>query len=104
MGPGSLAAVLAFYDWGNTRERNRGHCYRFLASRSCFKNGRLAVEATGPRETSYLWHSHNMRRKPNKAPEPTTFAVTSRAIVRLIEMKQQNPDRDAARAAPAKAV
>ena len=40
----------------------------------------------------------------NKTPEPTTFTVTSRAIVRLIEMKQQNPDRDAARAAPAKVV
>jgi TonB family protein len=40
---------------------------------------------------------------PNKAP-PTTFAVTSRAIVRVIEMKQQNPDREAARAAPAKVV
>ena len=41
---------------------------------------------------------------PNKAPEPTTFAVTSRATVRLIEMKQQNPIRDTARAAPAKVV
>ena len=44
------------------------------------------------------------RSSPNKAPEPTTFAVTSRAIVRLIEMKQRNPNRDAARAAPAKVV
>jgi hypothetical protein len=43
-------------------------------------------------------------RRANKAPEPTTFAVTSRAIVRLIEMKQQNPNCDAARAAPAKVV
>ena len=41
---------------------------------------------------------------PNKAPEPTTFAVTSRATVGLIEMKQQNPNRVAARAAPAKVV
>ena len=41
---------------------------------------------------------------PNKAPEPTTFAVTSRAIVRLSEMKQQNPHRYVARAAPAKVV
>jgi hypothetical protein len=45
-----------------------------------------------------------MNKMPNKAPEPTTFAVTSRAIVRLIEMKPQNPDCDAARAAPAKVV
>jgi hypothetical protein len=36
---------------------------------------------------------------PNKAPEPTTFAVTSRPTVRVTEMKQQNPSRDAARAA-----
>ena len=41
---------------------------------------------------------------PNKAPEPTTFAVTARAIVRFTEMKQRNPNRDAARAAPAKVV
>jgi hypothetical protein len=41
---------------------------------------------------------------PNKPPEPTTFAVTSRAIVRVIEMKQQIPDCGAARAAPAKVV
>jgi hypothetical protein len=40
----------------------------------------------------------------NKAPEPTTFAVTSRAIVRTFEMKRSNPNRDAARAAPAKVV
>jgi len=40
----------------------------------------------------------------NKAPEPTTFAVTSRATVPVFEMKQQNPNRDVARAAPAKVV
>jgi hypothetical protein len=40
----------------------------------------------------------------NKAPEPTTFAVTSRAIVRTFEMKRSNLNRDAARAAPAKVV
>jgi hypothetical protein len=45
-----------------------------------------------------------MNKRPNKAPEPTTFAVTSRATVRFLEMKQQNLDRDAARAAPAKVV
>ena len=42
--------------------------------------------------------------RANKAPEPTTFAVTSRATVRLSEMKQQNAHRDFARAAPAKVV
>jgi hypothetical protein len=41
---------------------------------------------------------------PNKAPEPTTFAVTSRAIVPNFKMKQQNPHCDDARAAPAKVV
>jgi hypothetical protein len=45
-----------------------------------------------------------MTKRPNKAPEPTTFAVTSRAIEGVIEMKQRNPDRDVARAAPAKVV
>jgi hypothetical protein len=48
--------------------------------------------------------NHLMAKKPNKAPEPTTFAVTSRAIVRLTEMKQPNPNCDEARAAPAKVV
>jgi hypothetical protein len=46
----------------------------------------------------------NPEKRPNKAPEPTTFAVTSRAIVRLIEMKPQTPNRHAARVAPAKVV
>jgi hypothetical protein len=44
------------------------------------------------------------RKRANKAPEPTTLAVTSRAILRLFEMKQQIPNRDAARAAPARVV
>jgi hypothetical protein len=33
-----------------------------------------------------------------------TLSVTSRAIVRLTEMKQQNHNRDAAQAAPTKVV
>jgi hypothetical protein len=41
---------------------------------------------------------------PNKAPEPTTFAVTPRATVRVFEMQHQNPNRDVARVAPAKVV
>ena len=45
-----------------------------------------------------------MPNPPNKAPEPTTFAVTPRATIRLIEVKQLNLNRDAARAAPAKVV
>jgi hypothetical protein len=45
-----------------------------------------------------------VKNQPNKAPEPTTFAVTSRAIVRFLEMKQQNLIYDAARAAPTKVV
>jgi hypothetical protein len=57
-------------------------------------------------------HSDSIRRtvaapegeKPNKAPEPTTFAVTSRAILRSCEMKHPNLNRGAARAAPAKVV
>ena len=40
----------------------------------------------------------------NKAPEPTTMAVTPRAIVRVIEMKPQTPNRHAARGAPATVV
>src|SRR5437899_555661 len=43
-------------------------------------------------------------KRPNKAPEPTTMAVTPRAIVRVIEMKPQNLNRNAARGAPAMVV
>ena len=42
--------------------------------------------------------------EPNKAPEPTTFAVTSRAIVRVTDRRARNVRRIAARAAPAKVV
>jgi hypothetical protein len=42
--------------------------------------------------------------EPNKAPEPTTMAVTPRAIVRAFEMKPQTPNRHAARGAPATVV
>jgi hypothetical protein len=52
---------------------------------------------------SLAQHCSN-RPSPNKSPEPTTFAVTSRATVRLSEMKQRNPNWDIARAAPAKVV
>ena len=41
---------------------------------------------------------------PNKAPEPTPSAVTPHAIEGVIELKQQNPIRDAARSAPAAVV
>src|SRR5260221_9375663 len=41
------------------------------------------------------------KKRPNKAPEPTTMAVTPRAIVRVIEMKPQTAHRHAARDAPA---
>ena len=43
-------------------------------------------------------------KRPNKAPEPTTMAVTPRAIVRVIEMKLGNPNRHVARGAPATVV
>jgi hypothetical protein len=45
-----------------------------------------------------------MKNRANKALEPTTFAVTSRAIEGVLEVKHQNPNRIAARAAPAKVV
>ncbi|MGH8592278.1 MAG: hypothetical protein ACREXX_24080, partial [Gammaproteobacteria bacterium] len=40
---------------------------------------------------------------PNKAPEPTTFAVTSRALVRIADGRAWTVRPIAARAAPAKA-
>ena len=42
--------------------------------------------------------------RANKAPEPTTMAVTPRAIARISEMKTQTPIRHAARGAPATVV
>ena len=44
------------------------------------------------------------RRSPNKSPEPTTMAVTPRAIARISEMKPWTPNRHAARGAPATVV
>ena len=43
-------------------------------------------------------------RSPNKAPEPTTMAITPRAIARVIELKPQNMHRSSARGAPATVV
>jgi hypothetical protein len=40
-------------------------------------------------------------KRPNKAPEPTTTAVTSRAIEFKSEMKRSNKIASEARAAPA---
>ena len=45
-----------------------------------------------------------MKNRANKAPEPTTMAVTPRAIAVILELKPQNPNRDAARGAPAMVV
>jgi len=45
-----------------------------------------------------------MKKRPNKAPEPTTMAVTPRAISRVTEMKPQTEIRHAARGAPAMVV
>jgi hypothetical protein len=45
-----------------------------------------------------------VRKTPNKAPEPTTFAVTPRASPRVIELKRRIADRHPARGAPAKVV
>ena len=45
-----------------------------------------------------------MKEKPNKAPEPTTFAVTSRAMARFTEGETQTVRSIVARAAPAKVV
>ena len=45
-----------------------------------------------------------MNNEPNKAPEPTTFAVTSRATARFTEGRARNVRPITARAAPAKVV
>ena len=44
------------------------------------------------------------KKEPNKAPEPTAFAVTPRAISRISEVNLLIANRNAARGAPAKAV
>ena len=43
-------------------------------------------------------------RSPNKTLEPTPGAVTPRATESISEVKPQNPNRDAARGAPAMVV
>jgi hypothetical protein len=44
------------------------------------------------------------RKRPNKAPEPTSGSVTPRAIEGMVETKQWNENRSPARVAPAPAV
>jgi hypothetical protein len=85
--------------YGTRRINGAGHFLPFLAA------DKFGIEIEKPgfdRETTAP--KVQLAEEPNKAPEPTTFAVTSRAIVRFTEMKQQNPNRDVARAAPAKVV
>jgi hypothetical protein len=43
-------------------------------------------------------------KSPNKAPEPTTMAVTPRATSRDADLKRRNQDRNVARGAPATVV
>jgi hypothetical protein len=71
---------------------------------AAFGSVRLMAAACPGLECVLAPSSFALGAEPNKAPEPTTFAVTSRAIVGLIEMELQNPNRIVARAAPAKVV
>src|SRR5688572_13726156 len=86
------------------KEKLRRRCSEVIApSSSDLKSS--DDEVRGSRSLSCVLTRVRLRTpKPNKAPEPTTFAVTSRATVRLLEMNQRNPNRNAARAAPAKVV
>ena len=71
------------------------------------KHGPEKERASGaPREISRLSSLPRRRhsQSPNKAPEPTPSAVTPRAIVGVIELKQWSPICDAARGAPAAVV
>jgi hypothetical protein len=65
----------------------REHQVRGLPARSRFSSLRLSLSP-----------------EPNKAPEPTTFAVTSRAILRFTEGRARIVRPIVARAAPAKVV
>ena len=62
----------------------------------------MIAKATHP--TQCIFGLTPDRQSPNKTPEPTTFAVTSRAIVRFTEGRARTVRQIAARAAPAKVV
>ena len=71
-------------------------------------NPRIGRELLGP---SYgdlgvtgFARSMGYARSPNKSPEPTSCAVTSRAIGMKIELKRHNLSSNQARAMPAQAV
>jgi len=55
-------------------------------------------------KTPFLFQRSFHEKAANKAPEPTTMAVTPRAIARIFEMKPRTPNRHAARGAPATVV
>jgi hypothetical protein len=65
---------------------------------------RIAHLRTRPYSVDEIRKLRHTAKRPNKAPEPTTFAVTSRAMVRLVEGRARTVRRIAARAAPAKVV
>ena len=72
------------------------------------KGGSAALDRSHRREDSSgeiaVRKTLKMRIQPNKAPEPTTFAVTSRATECLAESRAWAVRRTDARAAPAKVV
>lgn len=59
------------------------------------------VRAIETGDAQALGHSFLLDQQPTKAPAPTTFTVTARAIALTYETNQQNPNRNLARAAPA---
>jgi hypothetical protein len=71
---------------------------------AAFGSVRLMAAARSRLERVLSPSAFDLGAEPNKAPEPTTFAVTSRAIEGVFEMKQKKLNRDVARAAPAKVV
>ena len=89
---------------------SHGDCGRakILRSASALPSGRFGRDFVQSEELvgSFHWFfsPHQVTKTPNKAPEPTTMAVTPRAFVRVIEMKPQTPKRYAARGAPAMVV
>jgi hypothetical protein len=64
----------------------------------------LRSGGTGRVNRTHSWISVGSAVWPNKAPEPTPTAVTPRASLRMMKMKQLKVDRHVARGAPAAVV
>ena len=106
---GEFGRVAAATD-GRTADffRRRAHAARLRRTVAigahCFREKFTGVFDFGPLSALRFSVIASPVCLPNKSPEPTPGSVTPRAIVRAVELKPVNANRDAARVVPAPGV